>query len=211
MSEKIRIMDIELNVLDSEKLEEKVREYLENDYLNVILLASEKLLAYASENPEFREKLLRAELLPPGEEGLPERLFRAFRRERKTVYAVYDNESYIRFLENAFRGIESGMVLAGSAMTEEMTDAGIVNEINSLAPDVLLIAMEVPKQEEWIMAHSTQLNSRLCLGLGGIMEQLIIEYKAEPAVISKLHLSGIYNALVRKNHQKKIGKERKQR
>lgn len=228
MNKKICIMDVELNILDNKQLEEQVREYLENDYLNVILLASEKLLLYAAENPEFREKLLRADLILPGEEELLgmyhgqvlkeggmivsyrclERLLRAFCREQKTVYTVYDNEHYIRFIENAFRNFQSGAILAGSAMEQEMTDESIVNEINSLAPDVLLIAMEVPKQEEWMMAHSAQLNSKLCLGLGGIMDQMITEYKAEPAIISKLHLSGIYNALVRQNHYKKARKEK---
>lgn len=228
MNKKIRIMDVDLNMLDNEQLEEKVREYLENDYLNVILLASEKLLLYAAGNPEFREKLLRADLILPGEEELLgmhhgealkeggmivsyrclERLLPAFRGERKTVYTVYDNERYIRFIENAFRNLQFDAVLTGSAMEQELNDESIVNEINSLAPDVLLIAMEVPKQEEWIMAHSTQLNSKLCLGLGGIMDQMITEYKAEPAIIEALHLSWIYNTLFRQNHYKKARKER---
>lgn len=228
MNKKIRIMDVDLNILDHRQLEEKVREYLENDYMNVILLASEKLLLYAAEHPEFRERLLRADMILPGEEELLgmhhgevlkeggmivsyrclERLLRAFRGEEKTVYIVYDEERYLHFIENAFRDLQFESVLKGSAMEQPTEDEAIINEINSLAPDVLLVAMEAPKQEKWIMDHSIQLNSKLCLGLGGIMDRMITEYKQEPVIISKLHLSGLYDALIRQNSYKSLRKEK---
>lgn len=228
MDRTVRIMEVELNILDDEQLEEKVRKCFDNDYLNVILLASQKLLFRAAESPGFRELLLRADLILPGEEALLslhhgeelkkdgiivnyrclQGLLLAFQGEKKTVYTVSDSEQHIQLIENFFRLFRSDMVLVGSASEADATDESIINEINSLAPDVLLVDMEVPKQEEWIMAHAALLNSKLCIGLGGVMELMITEYKQEPAWVSKLGLSRIYNTLIRRNHYKRLRKEK---
>lgn len=228
MNKTVRIMDLDLNILDNEELEKKVREYLTNDYFNVILLASRKLLLQAADEPEFREMLLRADLILPGEEELLslhhgevlrdggmivnyqclEKLLVAFQGEKKTIYTVVENKDHIALIEGFLKWFQPDFQLVGSEVISEMTDEGIVNKINSLAPDVLLLDMEVPGQERWIMEHSTQLNAKLCIGLGGVMERMIKEYKKEPQLISRLHLSAVYNALVRKNYYKKAKRER---
>lgn len=229
MNKTVRIMDVDLNILDDSKLEEKVREYFTNDYMNVILLASQKLLLKAAENREFREKLIRADLILPGEEELLslhygsvlkedgiivnyhclETLLTALRTENKTIYVVLEKEEHLPYIEGFFKYFQADMVIVGSTVKPETTDEAVVNAINSLAPDVLLVDLPVPGQEEWIMNHSTQLNSKLCIGMGGIMEQMIKEYKAEPAAVSRFHLTGLYNALVRKNYYKKAKEERR--
>ncbi len=223
MNETVRVMDVDLNILDNKSLEETVKEYLSNDKLNVILLASQKLLLQAAELPELQEMVLQADLVLPGEEELLslhhgellqeygmivnyyclENLLKAFQGERKTIYIVSEKERHIRYVGQFLQWLQSDMVLAGSAVKPEATDEGIVNEINSLAPDVLLLDLEDFKQESWIGKYGSQLNAKLCIGLGGVMEQMIVEYKEEPPFISRLGLSGIYNVLVRRNFYKK--------
>lgn len=229
MNKTVCVMDVDLSLLDKKGLEGRVREYLSNDSLNVILLATEKLLLWAAERPEFRDSLLRADLILPGEEALLsqpgeqvlspgsdmvvnykclETLLIVLKEEKKTIYVVTDQKEHIYSIERFLRKYQSKMVLCGSAIKSETTDESMINEINSIAPDVLLADFSVPEQEEWLMTYSTQLNARLCIGLGGIMNRMIAEYKEEPRLVSKLRLSGIYNTLIRKNHYKKAKKER---
>lgn len=228
MEKTVQVMEVSLNLIDDKGLAKKVHEYLTNDYLNVILLASQQLLLRAAEDSGFREMLERADLILPGEEALLsfhhsealkeggmivnyhclEKLLTDFQGEKEEVYAVVEKAEHIPFIEGFFKMFRSDMVLVGSIIKPETTDESIVNEINSLAPDVLLIDLPSTEQEEWIMAHNTQLNAKLCVGLGGVMEQMIVEYREEPAIISKLHLSGFYNHVVRKNRYKRAKRER---
>jgi len=46
----------------------------------------------------------------------------------------------------------------------------LIQDINAKAPDVLMVAMGVPKQEFWIAEHRGQLNCRVCLAVGGLLD-----------------------------------------
>jgi N-acetylglucosaminyldiphosphoundecaprenol N-acetyl-beta-D-mannosaminyltransferase len=55
--------------------------------------------------------------------------------------------------------------LAGEAAT-----ASAIAEINAVRPDVLLVGMGNPIQEQWIHRHSAQLEAAVCLGVGGLFD-----------------------------------------
>jgi N-acetylglucosaminyldiphosphoundecaprenol N-acetyl-beta-D-mannosaminyltransferase len=49
-------------------------------------------------------------------------------------------------------------------------DDAVVEAVNRAHPDVLLVAMGNPMQEEWIHANLPRLQVRLCLGVGGLFD-----------------------------------------
>ncbi len=51
---------------------------------------------------------------------------------------------------------------------DELT--AVINDINNKSPDILLVAMGVPRQEFWIAANRQQLNCRVCLAVGGLLD-----------------------------------------
>ncbi len=55
-------------------------------------------------------------------------------------------------------------------LTDDSITAAVLAEINALRPDVLLIGMGNPLQEQWIHRHSDQLQTALCLGVGGLFD-----------------------------------------
>ncbi|HKJ33505.1 MAG TPA: WecB/TagA/CpsF family glycosyltransferase [Balneolales bacterium] len=62
----------------------------------------------------------------------------------------------------------------------------IVNEINQYRPDILLVALGSPKQEEWIAHHRRSLNTRVCLGVGGLFDFLSGKHKRAPLWMRQL-------------------------
>lgn len=86
-----------------------------------------------------------------------------------------------------------GMYCEGMEEREEL----LVNEINAVAPDILIVALESPFQEEWVIKNSTKLNARLCIGIGGILEELLEEreHKTGISIIFKK-----WNLLIKKVH-----------
>lgn len=53
------------------------------------------------------------------------------------------------------------------------------------------------------MEHVPLLNSRLCIGIGGVAELIMAPQKKIPGWIKKLRLDGIYHKIVREQSVKK--------
>jgi hypothetical protein len=81
----------------------------------------------------------------------------------------------------------------------------LVNEINAVAPDILITALESPFQEEWVIKNSTKLNARLCIGIGSVLQELLKkeEKKGLSAYFSKKKKK-IYEEILFYSFQKKV-------
>lgn len=67
-----------------------------------------------------------------------------------------------------------GVLIAGCRngfFTPDQTEE-IIEEINASKPDLLLVALGAPKQEKWIYDHMNQLNTKVCMGVGGTIDIL---------------------------------------
>ncbi len=50
------------------------------------------------------------------------------------------------------------------------TESDAINHINHMAPNILLVALGVPRQELWIHRHFKQLNANIVMGVGGLFD-----------------------------------------
>lgn len=212
MDKTVQIMDLPVNIMDIDCFCQKVEGYLENVQLNVILLASSQLFKEAYYNESLREMISSADTIVPGEKAVLSfhhadllqkggiivnyrclaDVLEYLRKSHYTAYIVARDKQDSDYMENFFREKNYNISVEGVKIQHEFEDDVIINEINSLSPDVLLIDLDTPLQERWIMEHSTKVNVRLCVGLGGIMKQVMDEYKALPKFIEQLHLTKPY-------------------
>lgn len=51
-------------------------------------------------------------------------------------------------------------------------DGEILEMINASDPDVLIVALGAPKQENWIYGHRDRLKAKVCMGVGGTLDIL---------------------------------------
>lgn len=94
--------------------------------------------------------------------------------------------------------------MVGSYSCEmDMEDAAIVNEINSHTPDMILLNLPVGVQESWIMEHSSLLNAKLCIAIGGVAELILAMQRETPEWVKKLHLEGLYHRIFREQAVKR--------
>lgn len=71
----------------------------------------------------------------------------------------------------------------------------IVQNIAEAKPDVLLVAMGIPKQEKWIQAHRDRLGASVLIGVGGTLDVLSGTAKRAPRLIQKLKLEWLWRVL----------------
>ena len=79
----------------------------------------------------------------------------------------------------------------GFCRTPEEEDA-VIARINSARPDVLLVAMGVPRQENWIVAHRDRLNCGVAIGVGGLFDFASGRIPRAPLWMRKLKIEWTY-------------------
>jgi N-acetylglucosaminyldiphosphoundecaprenol N-acetyl-beta-D-mannosaminyltransferase len=71
-------------------------------------------------------------------------------------------------------------------------EESVVQQINSLHPDIVMVGMGVPKQELWIQAHAAATGAHLCWGVGGFFDILAGRYWKTPGWVSHCGLEWLY-------------------
>ena len=71
-------------------------------------------------------------------------------------------------------------------------ESAVIGRINAANPDILLVAMGVPKQEEWIVSHRAQLNCGIAVGVGGLFDFASGRIPRAPTWMRKLKIEWTY-------------------
>ena len=72
----------------------------------------------------------------------------------------------------------------------------ILSEIRDLKPDILLIGMGMPRQEEWAAANLHTLPCRITLCIGGTIDILAGKVKRAPKVFRYLGIEWLYRLII---------------
>ena len=119
--------------------------------------------------------------------------------ENRTMYLVGVDESdmkqFIKLCKERFPGIN---ILGAYCVSEELNMELVINEINSANPDVLTVFMNSPEQENWIVENCAKINAKFCIGIGGIIKKMLVEYKEAPLLFRKLGMEDFYSRYIRK-------------
>jgi len=83
--------------------------------------------------------------------------------------------------------------VAGTYAGSADDDGDVVPRVLAAAPDVVLVAFGMPKQERWIARNLTRLPSvRVAVGVGGSLDYLAGAAKAPPAIVHAIGLEWLW-------------------
>ncbi len=82
-------------------------------------------------------------------------------------------------------------------------EAAVVEAIRSARPDVLCVALGIPKQEKWIAAHREALGVPALIGVGGTFDVLSGQTRRAPVWMQRARLEWLWRLL---SNPRKIGK-----
>ncbi|GAB6440478.1 MULTISPECIES: WecB/TagA/CpsF family glycosyltransferase [Bacillus cereus group] len=123
-------------------------------------------------------------------------LFETRKRQAKPIrlYALGADSDTIRKavinIESKYPNVQVLGYRDGYFKKEE--EARIVKEINECKPDLLLVALGSPKQEEFIYRHKNYLNSKVAIGVGGTFDVISGNVKRAPEIYQKLGMEWFY-------------------
>lgn len=231
MAEKANIMGLSVDVTDEKRLYEQWKQDFQKESLSVIFLVTIPMIEKSTVDAEYKCILEQADYLLPADETVlsvcpPEiwkqsGIFKNFQclfkmceyleQERedvpKTVYYVgktrEETQRFVDYASEAYGWLKAqGMFCEGM---EEKDDL-LVNEINSVSPDILLVALDSPLQEQWISKNSTKLNVKICLGIGRLFEESLEKNDQKKKGFGMLEAwKRMYRSIHRNIFQKKAG------
>jgi N-acetylglucosaminyldiphosphoundecaprenol N-acetyl-beta-D-mannosaminyltransferase len=71
-------------------------------------------------------------------------------------------------------------------------ESTLVAEIRAAKPDILLVALGVPRQEFWIAEHQVALDVPVAMGVGGSFDVFAGRVRRAPLTFQRLHLEWLY-------------------
>ncbi|WP_188454976.1 WecB/TagA/CpsF family glycosyltransferase [Virgibacillus oceani] len=104
----------------------------------------------------------------------------------------YVNEKVILEVEKQFPGVKIAGHHHGYS---DMDDAKIVEDVQKAEPDLVFVALGLPRQENWIAKHYHRFSKGLFIGIGGSFDVLAGEMKRAPQAWINLNLEWLYRLL----------------
>ena len=72
----------------------------------------------------------------------------------------------------------------------------LIGEINASGAQILFLALGSPRQEQWYVAHQSELTSvRVCQGIGGSLDTITGRVKRAPSRFCRLNLEWLYRLI----------------
>ena len=95
------------------------------------------------------------------------------------------------------RGRHPELRIAGTYAGSPEDDADVLPRLAAAAPDVVLVAFGMPKQERWIARNFERLPSaRIAVGVGGSLDYLAGAAKAPPAIVHAIGLEWLWRLML---------------
>jgi len=221
----IHILDMPIHQVTMTTALETIDGFIRDGSPHHIVTADASMLVMAQEDAGLRAIISKAELITPDSEGIR---WAAKRQGAPLPERVSGVEIVERLCERSvthgyriyFLGAAPGVADKAKARMEEkypgtqivgtrdgfFKDADIpamIETIRAARPDVLVVALGIPKQEKWIAAQRATLGVPVLIGVGGTLDVLSGTVKRAPLLMRRLKLEWLWRVL---SNPKKIGK-----
>lgn len=213
MQERVQLLGVSVDIASTKAASDATIEYIEEESSKVIYFLNSETLFLLQENSDWRDIVEESELILPGTTNVNSSINDVLGHKRDPFFfesyldAVLDYavEKGCEILlvtenENQFISVQENihenrpfLTLSGMSLTEQEESLDhIVNEINSVAPDILLMALEEKKQLELLQKYRSQMNAGMMLFIGNVLYNRAVAEAEVPEKIQRLKIGTLY-------------------
>ncbi|MCI6159240.1 MAG: WecB/TagA/CpsF family glycosyltransferase [Selenomonadaceae bacterium] len=218
MSKKIDILGVAVDSITMEEAVDRIETYMDERTGVLIATANAEMILRATHDPDLMQILNQAALVVPdgagtvwaahhlGEEmpervagyDLAQRLMKDAPAQHRRIFffgsAPGVAEKAKAKAERLYPGIE--IVGTRNGFFSESDVPAIVEQIRSAKPDLLLVALGVPKQEKWLQKHLSELEVPVSIGVGGTLDVMAGVMKRAPRWMQKAKLEWLFRGMM---------------
>ena len=198
---------------DKQDFYKEIEENLKNEEKQFIITANPEILTTAERNKEYEKILLdkNTTIIPDGIGiikgakmfgiNLPERitgvdltlkLIELCNKYNKSIYLFGATKEVMNKMEKLIQEKYTGVNLVGTQDGYIEDKQAVMEDIKLKNPDVILVALGVPKQEKLIYDNLQDLKKGIFVGVGGSFDVISGSKKRAPKIFIKLNLEWLY-------------------
>lgn len=216
-TERITVLDVPIDCIDMAEALAHIDAFIQEGTPHHIVTADASMIVIAHEAPELKAIIQRAELVTPDGAGL----LWAARRQNKVfkervsgvvlvekLCALSPQKGYRVFFFGAAPGVAAqaseqmrtkypGAQMVGARdgfFTPEQIPT-LIAEIREAQPDILCVALGIPKQEKFIATYRQELGVPVLIGVGGTFDVLSGNLRRAPVWMQRLNLEWLWRLL----------------
>ncbi|WP_231687827.1 WecB/TagA/CpsF family glycosyltransferase [Bacillus sp. FJAT-27251] len=181
-----------------------------------IVTANPEIVMHAKKHENYREAVKKADYVVPDGYGIilasrildrpiPERVtgydltIRLLELSNQHQWKVYllggSEEVNAAAAENIREAYPNAQLVGKHHGFFDWKESKIPTEIGELQPDIVLVALGVPRQELWIASHLDQYSHGIFIGVGGSIDVLAGTVKRAPKAWQALRVEWLYRLL----------------
>ncbi|MDR1689454.1 MAG: WecB/TagA/CpsF family glycosyltransferase [Clostridiales bacterium] len=124
-------------------------------------------------------------------------MFEKMKERRQSVYILGGKPGVAKKAAENIRAQYVGVTVCGFAdgFFDEAKEGIIIEEIQTLKPDLLLVGIGFPRQEKWIFENRERLNVKAAIGCGGAIDVFAGNVKRAPALFRNLGLEWFHRLI----------------
>ena len=209
---KKEVLGVPVDIIDFETVLGRIKNAIEKkELINIVTLNAEMVMV-AREDNEFGNLVKQASIVTPDGIGITwalkrknvnvnrlsgidivNALFPYAQDKKYKIYFFGAKEEIVTAAAQNTRTKYPGLeIITRNGYFTHDEEESIAKEIKKEAPDILLAALGVPKQEKWIKKWQSVINVPVCIGIGGTFDVLSGKLKRAPSVMRKLGLEWLY-------------------
>lgn len=213
MQDRIQLLNVAVDIASTKTASEATIGYLKEESSKVVYFLNSETLLHLEANSDVRATVEESELVLPGSASVNKSINEVLGHKRDSFFvesyfdAVLDYaiemghevlivaESEERFvsIQGNIQEKRPFITSSGLFLTEQAESADyVVNEINSVAPDILLVALEEKKQLELLQRYRNQINAGLMIFTGTMFYNKAVSEADVPEKIQKLKIDNLY-------------------
>ena len=199
--ERVRILGIDIDNIDIEEAGSLTKELVDgsNKSCKMVFAPNTEFIMMAQKDEEFYNILRKADLATPDSVGvmIGGKMQKTPFKRRIPGQEYFRNDVPQLAAENV-KKIYPNLKIVGCSegFFKERTEKEVIDEINSLKPNILFVAMGAPLQEKWIYNHRNELEVDLAAGQGGTFDYEAGKVQRAPKIMQKLGVEWLWRLIL---------------
>lgn len=219
MEDRVKIFGVEIDNLTLDEIGEKTKTLVNtsNKSCNLVVAPNVEFIMHAQKDKEFFDILKSAKLATPDSVGVTiagkkqkkpfkeripgqsylRKVFEVGEREGWTFYLLGGEGDVPKKAKEHLEGIYPKAKIVGfhEGFFKEDSEEKVIEEINSLKPNVLFVAMGAPMQEKWIYENKYKLKVDIAAGQGGTFDYEAGTVKRAPVWMQKCGIEWLWRLI----------------
>jgi len=211
---RLELLDVPVDPLTMDEVLERIEGFIRSRQPHHIFTADASGIMRAREEPELLDIVRRADLVTPDGAGvllatrmkgmrLPERVSGVDLVDRASalaarkgfrIYLLGASETVVQAAAGVLASRYPGLIIAGihDGYFKPEDEPRVVRDIATARPDVLFVALGIPKQEQFIRHHFATLDVPVMIGVGGSFDVISGELKRAPVWMQRSGMEWLY-------------------